>query len=221
MAFAEGRKNGHVVAVRNAGPIRGFSVDVVVPAEAASPSSNGIDGLAFFEAGEVLQLSRRLNVGGRTVTRVAAIFRDGASFPGDGSLFSIRIEDVSPEVIRLERVQFLDISGGAVPGVGSPTNVIDAVPVVRTALLQNIPNPFNPETKIRYQLPNSGEVVLKIFDILGREVKSLVNEKLEAGFHEVTWNGRNNSGRKVSSGVYYYQIRASEFKETKKMILMK
>lgn len=88
-------------------------------------------------------------------------------------------------------------------------------------LSQNYPNPFNPETKIRYQLPNSGEVVLKIFDILGREVKSLVNEKLEAGFHEVTWNGRNNSGRKVSSGVYYYQIRASEFKETKKMILMK
>ena len=63
--------------------------------------------------------------------------------------------------------------------------------------------------------------MVKIFDILGREVKSLVNEKLEAGFHEITWNGRNNSGKKVSSGVYYYQIRSGEFKETKKMILMK
>ncbi len=88
-------------------------------------------------------------------------------------------------------------------------------------LSQNYPNPFNPETKIRYQLPNSGKVVVKIYDILGREVKSLVNEKLEAGFHEVTWNGRNNSGRRVSSGVYYYQIRSGEFKQTKKMILMK
>ncbi|TDI98751.1 MAG: T9SS type A sorting domain-containing protein, partial [Caldithrix sp.] len=64
-------------------------------------------------------------------------------------------------------------------------------------------------------------VMVIIFDILGREVKSLVNEKLEAGFHEITWNGRNNSGRRVSSGVYYYQIRSGEFKETKKMILMK
>ena len=98
---------------------------------------------------------------------------------------------------------------------------VEITPPESFELSQNYPNPFNPETKIRYQLPNSGEVVLKIFDILGREVKSLVNEKLEAGFHEVTWNGRNNSGRKVSSGVYYYQIRASEFKETKKMILMK
>ncbi|TDI83541.1 MAG: T9SS type A sorting domain-containing protein, partial [Caldithrix sp.] len=88
-------------------------------------------------------------------------------------------------------------------------------------LSQNYPNPFNPETKIRYQLPNSGKVMVIIFDILGREVKSLVNEKLEAGFHEITWNGRNNSGRRVSSGVYYYQIRSGEFKETKKMILMK
>ena len=88
-------------------------------------------------------------------------------------------------------------------------------------LSQNYPNPFNPETKIRYQLPNSGKVVVKIFDILGREVKSLVDEKLEAGFHEVTWNGRNNSGTRVSSGVYYYQIRSGEFKHTKKMILMK
>ena len=88
-------------------------------------------------------------------------------------------------------------------------------------LSQNYPNPFNPETKIRYQLPNSAKVMVIIFDILGREVKSLVNEKLEAGFHEITWNGRNNSGRRVSSGVYYYQIRSGEFKETKKMILMK
>ncbi|MFQ5676698.1 MAG: T9SS type A sorting domain-containing protein, partial [bacterium] len=88
-------------------------------------------------------------------------------------------------------------------------------------LSQNYPNPFNPETKIRYQLPASGKVEIKIFDLLGRQVKTLISENMDAGFHEITWDARNQSGHKVSSGIYYYQITAGDFRETKKMILMK
>lgn len=88
-------------------------------------------------------------------------------------------------------------------------------------LSQNYPNPFNPETKIHFQLPKSGKVVIKIFDVLGREVRTLVDGDRNAGFHEVTWDARDNFGRQVSTGIYYYQITAGEFRQTKKMLLMK
>lgn len=88
-------------------------------------------------------------------------------------------------------------------------------------LSQNYPNPFNPETKIRFQLPNAGEVVLKIYDVLGREVRTLVDARKEAGFHELVWDARDNFGQRVSSGVYYYQILSGEFRQTKRMLLLK
>jgi len=88
-------------------------------------------------------------------------------------------------------------------------------------LSQNYPNPFNPETKIRYQLPQETRVKIVVFDILGREVKTLVDEDKKAGFHEITWDARNRNGVRVASGIYYYAISADNFKMTKKMLLLK
>lgn len=88
-------------------------------------------------------------------------------------------------------------------------------------LSQNYPNPFNPETKIRYQLPQETRVKIVVFDILGREVKTLVDEDKKAGFHEITWDARNRNGIRVASGIYYYAISADNFKMTKKMLLLK
>ena len=84
------------------------------------------------------------------------------------------------------------------------------------ALEQNYPNPFNPETVISYRLPVMSEVMLRVYDVLGREVAILVNEQQKAGYYEIDWNAVNNS-----SGVYFYKIQAGEFVETKKMILIK
>jgi len=83
-------------------------------------------------------------------------------------------------------------------------------------LFQNYPNPFNPSTKIRYQLINNRNVLLKIYDALGKEVKTLVNGKQKAGNYEVTFDGSELPG-----GVYYYTINAGDFKETRKMVLIK
>jgi hypothetical protein len=80
----------------------------------------------------------------------------------------------------------------------------------------NYPNPFNPKTSIRYDIPYSCKVTIKIFDVMGREVSALVNEQLEPGFYEVEWNA---SG--YSSGIYFYNITTDTFTETKKMILIK
>jgi hypothetical protein len=84
------------------------------------------------------------------------------------------------------------------------------------ALFQNYPNPFNPTTKIRYQLPKESKVVIKIYDILGSEIMTLINDKKEPGTYEVELNAQN-----LSSGTYIYRIVAGQFIETKKMVLMK
>jgi hypothetical protein len=73
-------------------------------------------------------------------------------------------------------------------------------------LNQNHPNPFNPKTTISFSIPNSSFVTLKVFDLLGREIATLVNEDKSAGTHIATWDGRNNSGVRVSSGVYFYHL---------------
>ena len=83
-------------------------------------------------------------------------------------------------------------------------------------LLGNYPNPFNPSTTIRYAIPNVSYVSLRIYDILGREVKTLVNSEQNIGNHSVQWNGDNNYGNKVSSGIYLYKIEAGNFIMTKK-----
>ena len=85
-----------------------------------------------------------------------------------------------------------------------------------TALWQNYPNPFNPTTQIRFQIPRSSDVSLKVFDVLGREVTALINERLEAGSHESTFDA---SG--LASGVYFYRLQAGEFVQTKRLLLMR
>jgi len=86
----------------------------------------------------------------------------------------------------------------------------------RFALQQNYPNPFNPATVIKYQLPKQEYVSIKVFDILGKEVASLVNENKAAGYYEVEFDGSN-----FASGLYFYRIEAGDFKDTKKMMLVK
>ncbi len=84
------------------------------------------------------------------------------------------------------------------------------------SLSQNYPNPFNPVTKIDFALPKTGIVKLVVYDLLGAEVTTLVNENMQAGFHNVTFNGDN-----LASGVYFYRITAGEFTDVKKMLLIK
>jgi len=86
---------------------------------------------------------------------------------------------------------------------------------------QNNPNPFNPSTAIDFALPKSANVKVEIFNILGQKVKTLVDEYLSAGYKKVTWDGTDNTGKTVASGVYLYRMTADDFSATKKMMLMK
>ena len=88
-------------------------------------------------------------------------------------------------------------------------------------LYQNHPNPFNPVTTLRYDLPEDAMVNITIYDMMGRQISTLVNSQENAGFKSVRWNATNNAGAPVSAGLYLYTIQAGEFRQTKKMVLLK
>lgn len=116
---------------------------------------------------------------------------------------------------------FLFLIRAYVSSIGS--DVSEPLEIIPSAykLEQNYPNPFNPETVISFSLPKSGSVSIKIYDVLGNEVRTLINEERVAGKHNIYWNSTDNSGKRVSSGVYFYTISADNFTQTKKMVLMK
>ncbi|MCH7724747.1 MAG: T9SS type A sorting domain-containing protein, partial [Bacteroidetes bacterium] len=104
---------------------------------------------------------------------------------------------------------------------GSPTNVEDATIPTEFSVTQNYPNPFNPSTTIKYSIPQQSIVTIKVYDILGTEVKTLVNGERTPGIYSVQWNGDNNYGSKVATGIYIYRVVAGNFVQVKKMILLK
>ena len=88
-------------------------------------------------------------------------------------------------------------------------------------LHQNYPNPFNPTTQIKYDLPEDGLVTINIYDVMGRSIKTLVNDNQSAGYRSVRWDATNNYGEAISAGMYIYVIQAGTFRQTKKMVLLK
>jgi hypothetical protein len=133
-------------------------------------------------------------------------------------------------------VDFIDPDGNIVPNIGSGPfygKRLKPVPVVTSVhergnsvptsfnLEQNYPNPFNPSTNIRYHLQKPAQVSLRIYDTMGREVRTLVDRRIAAGVHQETWDGKDNASRPVSSGVYYYRLRADQIERVKRMALVK
>jgi hypothetical protein len=92
---------------------------------------------------------------------------------------------------------------------------------VEYALHQNVPNPFNPNTTIQYDVATGGTVTLTIYDVSGRAVRSLVSGRRQSGMHEVVWDARDDAGRQVSSGVYVYQIESSDYRRAKRLLLVR
>ena len=104
---------------------------------------------------------------------------------------------------------------------GGSANDDPGVPVVATELHGNFPNPFNPQTTIRYSVKEATPVTIEIYNVKGQVVKTLVSEAKASGHYTATWNGRDHNNQPVSSGVYFYKMRAGKYSNTKKMILMK
>ncbi len=114
--------------------------------------------------------------------------------------------------LRIENYQF-------VTGI-KDQNRMAPIPA-KYALSQNYPNPFNPNTCIAYQLPNAENVRLIVYNVLGEKVRTLVHARQAAGVHTAQWDGRDDAGKVLPSGIYFYRLKAGKFSAIKKMILMK
>jgi len=113
-----------------------------------------------------------------------------------------------------------EVEGNTIALTKNPTGSTVTIPTVY-ALAQNYPNPFNPSTTVAYSIKTAGEVELSVYNILGQQVRQLVNEYQDAGNYSAYWDGRDNSGGDVASGVYFYRIASGDFSDIKKMVLMK
>ena len=143
------------------------------------------------------------------IPQLFAVIYDSATFPG---YFNLKFEISSDEFVY----EVLDTTF-----VVTPTKVEDEVQnPLSFKIEQNYPNPFNPSTTIKYSIPKLSFVTIKIYDLLGCEVATLVNEEKPAGNFALRWNAASAAGG-LPSGVYFYQLRAENFVETKKMILLK
>lgn len=137
-----------------------------------------------------------------------------ASYPKDGDKLTVMVDGrpVYPGLV-------METDGSRVR-LGVLSSDPGGLPV-DFALAQNYPNPFNPSTEISFSLPRASHVTLNVFNITGRRVATLVDRRLEAGDHAVTWDGTDESGARVATGVYLYRIEAAEFTSSRKMLLVK
>ncbi|MCZ6766112.1 MAG: T9SS type A sorting domain-containing protein [bacterium] len=162
-----------------------------------------------------------------------AVYCDTTSgfVPGPGNLVTTTTDTTSnlgaPTDTVYYRVSAVDLDGyaGGYSDEASseptvPTAIGDVV-LYTTSLWQNAPNPFNPETVIRFTLSERQAVQIIVYDVTGRRVRTLLTETRPAGLHDATWDARSDAGTKVASGVYFYRLRAGKFSETRKMLLLK
>jgi hypothetical protein len=151
----------------------------------------------------------------------------GTVAPGDLGGFILRLHPDDPAVSMY--------AGSVVIMNNDPVNPVVTIPVDLTttgiaadellpttfAVSRNYPNPFNPTTTIDYQLPQTADVTLEIYNVLGQKVRTLVNTRMAAGRYQAVWDARNDAGTSVGSGVYIYRFEAGDYKSVQKMVLLK
>lgn len=123
--------------------------------------------------------------------------------------------DLDPDGVDLALSVFHDL--GWFQGAPAPA----PTPALRTLLAQNTPNPFNPSTTIRFSLADGGDTELQVFDVRGNNIRRLVAGSLAAGDHSVTWDGTDEAGQRVPSGVYFYRLRSGAYEGLQRMVLLK
>lgn len=127
--------------------------------------------------------------------------------PADRSYTTVLSDQIDQDFIPSLATDVDDETGGPLPD--------------RFSVAQNHPNPFNPSTVIEYAVPKQARVTIAVYDVLGRWVRTLVDEEQPAGWHQVVWDGADQAGSGVSTGMYFYRLQAEGFTQTRKMVLMK
>jgi len=139
-----------------------------------------------------------------------------ASGSTSGGVYEYRDETVSAN-----RTYWYKLREVSDDGLGAEYGPYSVTYRVSNQLDQNVPNPFNPTTVIKYGIASDNQVSLLIYDVAGRKVRTLVNERQRADVYRITWDGSNDAGQRVASGVYFYKLVAGKYSQTKKMVLLK
>ena len=160
------------------------------------------------------------SVGNKIEFDAAALGR-GATFPTTGEVvtFTFKLLQAGPIALTPTELEVRDTEGNKVEANFNAT-VATAIPN-RYEMTQNYPNPFNATTQISFALPTDGKVSLKVYNIMGQLVRNLVDQNMTSGYHIVTWDGRDESGKEVSTGVYFYNLKTGGTSITKKMTMLK
>jgi len=140
---------------------------------------------------------------------------------GENFMADMPFAITNPKDITLEKLVLVDIDNNKVMKIQVEIIYGDATLPLDYILFQNYPNPFNPTTEVRFQIPETGNVTLRIYNMLGQEVRTLFTGVTQRGTYTVQWDGLNNAGSKMSSGSYIYRMTAGDFVQSKKMILLK
>lgn len=208
--------NGHLVASKEIvfpsfPVVANDATDYYVPGETQTFEWSAPEGVAFF--GSTIYLTTN---GGQTWDKIGIT-------SGDQCTFNIAIPD---EEYLVTQVMVVSVSSiGIIHGVSSEglsTGVDDILPGNMYSLGQNVPNPFNPSTRIKFSLGRPCGVSLIIYDLSGRKVQTLLSGQiLNSGPQEIIWDGTDDEGASVATGMYFYRIEADEFVETKQMTLVR
>ena len=148
---------------------------------------------------------------------------DGSSADGAGELveFVFRTEE-SPLQTDFQILDgiLVDVAGNVDQMHDIAIGRLDPIPE-NYGLAQNMPNPFNPSTTISYEVPESGATKLVVYNLLGQQVRTLIDNTIEAGYHSIVWDGADEFGRQVASGIYIYRMSSGEFAATRRMMFLK
>lgn len=130
----------------------------------------------------------------------------------------IELRNINPEELEKRRIEDMLLTMRIID-IESESDEVANLPF-EYKLSQNYPNPFNPVTTINFSIPKQGNVTLKVYDVTGKEVRTLINEQRSAGNYTVSFSA-TGGGSSLSSGVYFYRLESGDFKETRRMILLK
>ncbi|TDI94656.1 MAG: T9SS type A sorting domain-containing protein, partial [Caldithrix sp.] len=198
----------HTITADANEPTSVFAIDVDGDVDVLS-ASNDDDKIAWYaNDGDENFMPRIITTDANGATSVYA-----ADVDGDGDIDVLSASQFDNKIAWYENSASLPVTS---------VNFIRPGSVPQQFILHNnYPNPFNPATTITYDLPEAANVVLKIYNVLGREVRTLLNSHQQPGVKSVVWDGRNAPGIKVGSGIFIYRLQAGDIVQTKKMILLK
>ena len=205
--------------IEYSGPVRGFEFELEYDPALVDVYSPG---LSNFQD-HVMVSSKESGTG---VLKILAADLQGGAIEGlDRSFITIPVEFKGNQYqvasVTMEGIKLAGADGSLVNVVARTTTSDVKVIPGEFALQQNFPNPFNPSTEIRYDLPEEGFVNLAIYNMMGQKVRTLRSETMQPGYHSMVWDGRNDVGSQVATGMYFYSIHTGSFQATKKMLFLK